>query len=751
MTESIKPPGGSVLQRWSQRKHEAARLKETAAGRTAEQSADKSADQAAEKFSAPSAGCAAAAPLAAAAAARPAPEAAPGHGDPLPPVESLTIDSDFSPFLQPKVDDALKRQALKQLFRDPHFNVMDGLDIYIGDYSQPDPIEPDIVRQMVQGRYIFDPPPTRINAQGFVEDVPADELVALEGDPTCGRGRAARTGRGRVPARRRCRRPPEGAAARVDPPAAKRARSRNAADRSFRRNSSPSSDESRRQASPSLLVQRHDAARLGRAREGARACGRTRRADDALPEGALGVRGSGRRATSSSRARRRRGCSAKSQRKAARRRRSGSSTSAKPEAGPPKRRRPRPRSPRCSRLPGCPSPRPCRAWRTAPKAACSSSVPPRRRCSWAKSLSAQLGVTVLLTGRATGAELPAEREFPVYSRRAQEDLRLARRVRSRVGAGKPDRPRPLHALQCVRARVSRECDRLRLPGRPRALQVPPQMRRRVRRDGRDRLRAERTSRGASISILFSTSERTPSLAHAPAAAGLPRPRRRRRWRKRWRSTEIATMTGEFEKPKYFAYKASICAHSRSRQRGCNLCIDVCSTAAIAADGDHVKVEPQLCMGCGACATVCPSGAMSYAYPAVPDLGAQIRTLLATYAKAGGRDACLLLHAEDGRAAIANLARRGRGLAGAGHPVRSASRCVGRARRVARPRSRMALRRSQCSRPAPKRRSTARRSNGRWASPTRSSRRWATRASISGWSTAPIRRRSIPRCGRGRRR
>jgi len=182
MTESIKPPGSSVLQRWSQRKHEAARLKETATGRTAEQSADKSVEQAAEKFSVPSPD-AAAAPLVAAAAARPAPEAAPGHGGPLPPIESLTIDSDFSPFLQPKVDAALKRQALKQLFRDPHFNVMDGLDIYIGDYSQPDPIEPDIVRQMVQARYIFDPPPTRINAQGFVEDVPADELVELEGDP----------------------------------------------------------------------------------------------------------------------------------------------------------------------------------------------------------------------------------------------------------------------------------------------------------------------------------------------------------------------------------------------------------------------------------------------------------------------------------------------------------------------------------------------------------------------------------------
>jgi ferredoxin len=67
------------------------------------------------------------------------------------------------------------------------------------------------------------------------------------------------------------------------------------------------------------------------------------------------------------------------------------------------------------------------------------------------------------------------------------------------------------------------------------------------------------------------------------------------------------------------------------------------------------------MGCGACATVCPSGAMTYGYPSVSDLGRRLRLLLTTYARAGGRDAALLLHAEDGRAAIARLARRGRGL------------------------------------------------------------------------------------------
>jgi len=67
------------------------------------------------------------------------------------------------------------------------------------------------------------------------------------------------------------------------------------------------------------------------------------------------------------------------------------------------------------------------------------------------------------------------------------------------------------------------------------------------------------------------------------------------------------------------------------------------------------------MGGGACATVCASGAMTYAYPAVPELGARVRTLLSNYANAGGRDACVLFHAADTRDTIARLARRGKGL------------------------------------------------------------------------------------------
>jgi hypothetical protein len=59
---------------------------------------------------------------------------------PLPPVESLTFESDFAAFMRPGVDEDLKRTALRALLRDPRFNVMDGLDVYIDDYSKPDPL-----------------------------------------------------------------------------------------------------------------------------------------------------------------------------------------------------------------------------------------------------------------------------------------------------------------------------------------------------------------------------------------------------------------------------------------------------------------------------------------------------------------------------------------------------------------------------------------------------------------------------------
>jgi hypothetical protein len=81
--------------------------------------------------------------------------------------------------MQPGVDAAVKRAAVKQLFRDPRFNVMDGLDVYIDDYTQADPIPPDMLKALRHTRAIFDPPQTMVNAEGHAVDVPrADSPTA---------------------------------------------------------------------------------------------------------------------------------------------------------------------------------------------------------------------------------------------------------------------------------------------------------------------------------------------------------------------------------------------------------------------------------------------------------------------------------------------------------------------------------------------------------------------------------------------
>lgn len=57
---------------------------------------------------------------------------------------------DFSAFMKPEVDPTVQQAALKKMFTDPHFNVMDGLDIYIDDYSKPDPLPPGMLEKLVQ-------------------------------------------------------------------------------------------------------------------------------------------------------------------------------------------------------------------------------------------------------------------------------------------------------------------------------------------------------------------------------------------------------------------------------------------------------------------------------------------------------------------------------------------------------------------------------------------------------------------------
>jgi hypothetical protein len=75
----------------------------------------------------------------------------------LPAVDSLTDDADFAPFMARDVDPALRNQAMKKLFSNPHyrFEQMDKLDIYIDDYSQPDPIPLEMLRQLNQAKRLF--------------------------------------------------------------------------------------------------------------------------------------------------------------------------------------------------------------------------------------------------------------------------------------------------------------------------------------------------------------------------------------------------------------------------------------------------------------------------------------------------------------------------------------------------------------------------------------------------------------------
>jgi hypothetical protein len=68
--------------------------------------------------------------------------------------QALTPASDFKPFMSSGVSADVKNLAMKKLFADPHFNIMDGLDIYIDDYSQPNPLPMSMMRKMNSAKFL---------------------------------------------------------------------------------------------------------------------------------------------------------------------------------------------------------------------------------------------------------------------------------------------------------------------------------------------------------------------------------------------------------------------------------------------------------------------------------------------------------------------------------------------------------------------------------------------------------------------
>ena len=134
------PPDG-FLSRWSRRK---AQVRDGAAALPVAEPAQVTA-------AAPAAQPVVEAPV----VARAAPASA--EAPPLPTladVAQLTRESDYSRFVAGGVDEGVKRAAMKKLFTDPHFNVMDGLDTYIDDYGKPDPIPLAMLRQMNQSKIL---------------------------------------------------------------------------------------------------------------------------------------------------------------------------------------------------------------------------------------------------------------------------------------------------------------------------------------------------------------------------------------------------------------------------------------------------------------------------------------------------------------------------------------------------------------------------------------------------------------------
>jgi hypothetical protein len=104
----------------------------------------------------------------------------------LPPVEGLTPDSDFAPFMHPKVTDALRRVALKKLFADPHFSIPDMNEAYSGDWTGGDPISEELLKTLNQARTVLFREEEEQKKKDQAQQVAAEEETPKDDDGPAG-------------------------------------------------------------------------------------------------------------------------------------------------------------------------------------------------------------------------------------------------------------------------------------------------------------------------------------------------------------------------------------------------------------------------------------------------------------------------------------------------------------------------------------------------------------------------------------
>ena len=283
-------------------------------------------------------------------------------------------------------------------------------------------------------------------------------------------------------------------------------------------------------------------------------------------------------------------------------------------------------------------------------------------------LADKLEVSLLSTGRA--ARVAQAHERAVHSGPLT-------RLRGWLGAfeaewesAQPDRPRPVHALQCLHRRLPRRRDRLQLPGRPR----------RAASSHRDCVRVCEAAGAIDFDRAPRSRRARPSTWCSTCAPSRPsRCTSRRRATSMSAATSAALVQGRARAArswsassrsrKFFRYQQKLCAHSRNEQIGCTACIDVCSARAIRSDaslkgktrrqgrGGRRRVDrapaaaasssSRTCASAAAPAARCARAArLGFAYPGHGRPGpAPAHAARAPTRAPAARDAALLIHSE----------------------------------------------------------------------------------------------------------